>query len=133
MNRRGFIAAATCGLAGGAVSAPFASAAPPPGAPVLNSYVTNVRSGMGSAPLPKPGDEVVIRREAGNSYDRHALLVSTRAGVALGNVPPIHSRMIEPFLAAGYQASGWVQTSRQEPRPRIGIAFTLVPAVPHQA
>ncbi len=52
--------------------------------------------------LLKPGDPVVLKREAGNEFDPNATLVLLRGGERVGYVPRQYSKMMARLLDAGY-------------------------------
>ncbi|WP_371713055.1 HIRAN domain-containing protein [Aminobacter sp. J44] len=92
-------------------------------APVVSTYITGLARVAGNA-LPPAGTEVVLQRDLSDLYDPHALSVSTANGERLGRIPPIHSRMLEPFVAAGYSARGWIEQGKGGSQLRISVALT---------
>nr|WP_144708726.1 HIRAN domain-containing protein [Aminobacter sp. J15] len=79
---------------------------------------------MAGNALPPAGTEVVLQRDLSDLYDPHALSVSTADGERLGRISPIHSRMLEPFVAAGYSARGWIEQGKGGSQLRISVALT---------
>jgi hypothetical protein len=125
MERRAFLMGLGGGLASGA-SVGFTQPQTAPGRPLVSTYIANVPAD--SRHLPARGESILVSRDDAYAYDPYALAVKTRSGELLGYVPPIHSRIIEPMLAGGYEAHAWVEESHSIPRPKVRIALTLQPA-----
>lgn len=123
MDRRGFFTCAGGGLAGTVLAAPASARTASAAAPVVSTYITGLARVAGNA-LPPAGTEVVLQRDLSDLYDPHALSVSTADGQRLGRIPPIHSRMLEPFVAAGYSARGWIEQGKGGSQLRISVALT---------
>lgn len=47
----------------------------------------------------------------------------TAKGQLLGHIPPIHSRMLEPFVSAGFSARGRIEEGQSASQLRISVAL----------
>lgn len=122
MDRRGFFTCAGGGLAGTMLASPASARTASAAAPVVSTYITGVARLAGNA-LPSAGTEVVLQRDLSDSYDPHALSVLSADGQLLGRIPPIHSRMLEPFISAGYSARGRIEEGQGASQLRISVAL----------
>ncbi len=130
MDRRAFLTVFGSGVAGsGLIGTTHAAWAQ--GEPLVRTYISNLAQTAGVADLPSLGESVLMVRDHACKYDPLSLAVTTRDGTPLGHVPPIHSRIIEPFISSGYEARAWVEASKSSPRPQIRIALVLRPPRTH--
>ena len=130
MERRAFLgslgAGALGGLGGLALTPRQSAAATSATGPVITTYVTGLRMGD---EVPKAGDEVHLVTDSSYGYDPNAIAVMTATKTRLGYLPPIHSQILGPILAAGFSAKGQVKTSRSGGTPQVHIAVVLQPLV----
>lgn len=124
MDRRSFFIFGGGGLAGTMLAAPASAgtAAASNVAPVVSTYITGLAQ-VAVRHWPPAGTEVVLQRDFSDSYDPHALSVLTADGQRLGRIPPIHSRMLEPFVSAGFSARGRIEEGQGGARLRISVSF----------
>lgn len=124
MHRRGFMACLGGGAAGVLTTSSATANRASPDQPIVSTYVANV---LVDGSLPKSGEHVSVRCGEARSYDQFGLCVADASGRLLGNIPPIHGRVLGPLIAAGYQAKGWVEASKSGTRPSLRIALAIVP------
>ena len=77
-----------------------------------------------------PGRPLVLRRDAANPHDAHAIAVHVDGGAQLGWVPRELAAELAPLLDAGEAWSAIVLRERRaSPRdPRTGVSMLLAPA-----
>jgi len=131
MERRAFLGslgAGALGGLGGLALAPRQSAAAAAAAtgPVITTYVTGLSGGDN---VPKTGEVVHLIADPSYGYDPNAVAVVTTNGARLGYLPPIHSQMLGPILAAGFTAIGRVRTSGSGAKPQVQVSAVLQPPV----
>lgn len=125
MERRLFLAA----LGGGIASATTAGASVRKAArpALISTYISNVADTNKSRVLPPVGSALELRVDSERAYDRRSVVVSTPDGDALGYLPSVHGRTIEPLLSAGFDMKAKVVASRMMPRPAVRIEISLRP------
>lgn len=122
------------GTLGGAVLAPAVAAAGTASraVPLLSTYVagTGYHDAPRCAPRLRNGDEVVLRRRPGNSYDARTVEVRTTDGALLGYIPRVENQALSNLMDAGFPATARVRsvmpdTARPEIRLDVSVAMAV--------